>query len=161
MRKSSSLSGVRLIALLEAVKSLLVLLAGFGLLTLVHQDAEALASRLIERLHLNAANKYPKIFIDAASKLTDTRLWLLATLAMIYAIARAVEAYGLWHERRWAEWFALLSGAIYLPFDVFELCHHINGIKISALIVNLVIVAFIASRLHFREIPVTDSQSRE
>ena len=144
---TSSLSGVRLIAVFEAAKALLVLLAGFGLLTLIHHDVQALAARLIGRLHLNAANRYPQIFIDAASHLTDARLWLLAALAMIYATVRAAEAYGLWNERRWAEWIAVLSGAIYLPVELYELRQHITGIKIGALLTNLVIVAFIGWRL--------------
>ena len=144
---TSSLSGVRLIAVFEAAKALLVLVAGFGILALIHHDVQAVAARLIGRLHLNAANRYPQIFIDAASRLTDARLWLLAALAMIYATVRAAEAYGLWNERRWAEWIAVLSGAIYLPVELYELRQHVTEIKIGALITNIVIVAFIGWRL--------------
>jgi uncharacterized membrane protein (DUF2068 family) len=134
--------GIRMVALVEAAKSLFVLLAGFGLLTLLHHDLHALAARVIERLHLNPARKYPRIFIDAASQLTDARLWLLASLALIYALCRAIEAYGLWRERAWAEWFALVTGAIYLPVEVYELCHGVSWIKALALTVNLGIVAY-------------------
>lgn len=79
MKSFSFPSGIRFIAFVEAAKALLVLLAGFGLLALIDHDAEAVASQVIARLHLDAANRYPKIFIDAASHVTDARLWLLAT----------------------------------------------------------------------------------
>jgi uncharacterized membrane protein (DUF2068 family) len=147
MRLSACPTGVRTIAVVEAGKAILVLLAGFGLLALVHRDVEEIAAELIRRLHLNAANHYPKIFIDAAARVTDARLWLLAVSAMVYAIVRLVEAYGLWFERRWAEWIALLSGAVYLPVEVYELGRHVTAIKIAALVINLIIVAFIGGRL--------------
>ncbi len=51
---------------------------------------------------------------------------------MVYSGARSVEAYGLWFERRWAEWFALISGAIYLPVEIYELRRHVTEIKIAA-----------------------------
>ena len=147
MKTPSSTYGVRFIAIVEAAKAVVVLLAGFGLLTLIHRDVEAAAAHVIRRLHLNAANHYPRIFLDAASRVTDTHLWIMAGLAMFYALARLVEAYGLWFDRRWAEWFALISGAIYLPVEVYELCHHANAIKAAALVINLIIVSFIGWRL--------------
>jgi len=134
--------GVRAVALVEAAKAALVLLAGFGLLALIHHDVEALAAKLIARLHLNAANRFPRIFIDAASRLTDARLWFLASMALVYAIVRSIEAYGLWRERAWAEWFALVTGGIYLPIEIYELLHGVTGVKIGAVIVNLAVVAY-------------------
>jgi uncharacterized membrane protein (DUF2068 family) len=134
--------GVRAVALLEAAKAAVVLLAGFGLLALIHHDVEALAARLIAHLHLNAASRFPRIFIDAAGRLTDARLWLLAALALVYAIVRSIEAYGLWRERAWAEWFALVTGGIYLPVEIYELLHGVNWIKIGAIVVNVAVVVY-------------------
>src|SRR5438105_15697550 len=125
--------GVRAVAVFEAAKAALVLMAGFGLLALIHHDMHALAAQFIERMHLNPANRYPQIFIKAAARLTDARLWLLAGLAMIYSLARAVEAYGLWRERTWAQWFALLTGAIYLPIEVYGLTNGITPLKLGAI----------------------------
>lgn len=34
---------------------------------------------------------------------------------------RFVEAYGLWRERRWANWLAAISEGIYLPVEIYEL----------------------------------------
>ncbi len=118
-------------------------------MALIHHDVRShrLARIITHALHLNPANQYPRIFVDAASHVSDTRLWFLASLAMVYSGARSVEAYGLWFERRWAEWFALVSGAIYLPVEIYELRRHVTEIKIAALVVNVVIVAFIGWRL--------------
>ena len=59
--------------------------------------------------------------------MTDARLWLLAAAATAYALVRGVEAYGLWFERRWAEWFALVSAGLYVPVEIFELWHEFEA----------------------------------
>ena len=135
-------SGLCTLALFEAAKGALVLLVGFGLLALVHHDIQRFAERLITHFHLNSAAHYPRIFVAAASQLTDIRLSLIAAGAAAYSLVRFIEAYGLWYARRWAEWFAALSGAIYVPFEVFEFFKHYSWLSLGALIVNLAIVTF-------------------
>lgn len=117
-------------------------MVGFGLLSFIGHDAEEMAEHLVSRLHLNPARHYPMVFIQAMAEITDARLWLFAGLAALYAAVRFIEAYGLWQARRWAEWFAALSGAIYVPFEVFELWHHATWLKFAALVINLVIVGY-------------------
>jgi uncharacterized membrane protein (DUF2068 family) len=148
MLKEPWLKGVRGIALIEAAKGAVVLLAGFGLLALIHEDVQTLAEMLVGRLHLDAARKYPRIFIDVASHMTDARLWLLAGLAMVYACARGVEAYGLWRERRWAEWFALVTGSVYVPLEIYAIWRHATWVKVLALVVNSVVVGYMAHVLY-------------
>jgi uncharacterized membrane protein (DUF2068 family) len=138
------LTTVRAIAIFEAAKGALVLVAGLGLLSLINRDVEEIAERFVRHSHLNPASHYPKIFIDAASHLTNAHLWLLAGAAALYTLVRWVEAYGLWFERRWAEWFALIAGGIYVPVEIYELVHRPSWIKAAVLITNLAIVAYMA-----------------
>lgn len=145
--------GLKAVALVEAAKAAVVLLAGFGLLALIHHDVEGLAARIVSRLHLNPAKKYPHIFLDAAAKVTDSWLWLLAGAAFAYAACRAAEAYGLWRSRAWAEWFGALTGAIYVPFEIYELVRDPTWIAVSALIVNVAVVALLACALWRRQPP--------
>ena len=140
-------SGVRIVAAFEAAKGLLVLGAGFGLLTVVHKDVRSVAEELIRHLHLNPASRSPRIFLDAAERFSDARLWLLAVLAFAYAGLRLVEAYGLWRARRWAEWIAVASGAIYMPFEIYELTHGISLLRVGTFVGNIVIVAYMAYAL--------------
>lgn len=134
--------GLRTIAMVEAFKGAIVLVIGFGLLSFLGRDAEEAAEHLINRLHLNPAHHYPQIFIQAMGDVTDSGLWVLAGLAALYSLVRFVEAYGLWYHRRWAEWLAALSGAVYVPVEIYEIAHHSSWIKIAALVINLAIVAY-------------------
>jgi uncharacterized membrane protein (DUF2068 family) len=135
--------GLRCVALMEATKALVVLVAGFGLLSLIHHDLHAVAERVIARLHLNPAKHTARIFLDALANVNDSRLRLLAVLALSYAVVRLVEAYGLWRARRWAEWFAVGSALIYVPFELYELARGYDPLKLGALIANLLVVAYL------------------
>ena len=134
------LKTLRAVALIEATKGMLVILTGFGALSLIHRDVQQFAERLVGHLHLNPAKHFPQIFIEAASHLTDARLWTLAAFAAAYGLVRLIEAYGLWHGRRWAEWFAAASGAIYVPFELYELLHKVSWLTLGTLAVNLLVV---------------------
>jgi uncharacterized membrane protein (DUF2068 family) len=61
-------------------------------LSLLHHDAARFAVLLLRHLHLNPASQYPKIFIMAASRLNDARLWLFASVALAYAAVCFIEA---------------------------------------------------------------------
>jgi uncharacterized membrane protein (DUF2068 family) len=136
-------TGLRAVAAIEATKGSLVVVAGLGLLSLLHHDVQRVAESVVRHLHLNPARHYPRVFIEAATRMTDTRLWLLASGAFAYAAARGVEAYGLWRARAWAEWFAILSGALYLPIEIYALVHHATAVETSILLINVAIVAYV------------------
>ena len=131
-------------ALLEATKGALVLAAGAGLLALVHHDLQAIGELWVSHLHLNPASRYPRIFLELLGNVRDAQIWLLSLAALGYATVRFIEAYGLWRGRRWAEWFAVLSGGIYIPFELYELGAGISSLKLAALAINLAVVGYMA-----------------
>ena len=133
-------SAMRLVACFEAFKGVLVLLAASGLLSLLHKDIEAIAVRLIEHMHLNPASKYATIFLDAAARLQDSRLVMLALGAAAYATIRLVEGWGLYRERAWAEVLAAASGAIYMPIEVYGWFKHPTWFRFAVFVVNAAVV---------------------
>ena len=145
----------RAIALLEAAKGIVVLLAGFGVLAFVHRDAQHTAEELVRQFHPNPASRYPRIFIQAAAHLTDARLWWLALFAFLYSFLRLVEAYGLWRERAWGEWFAISSSGIYLPIETYELFKGLTWPKVLLTAVNLLILVYLARVVWQPRRPVT------
>ena len=139
-------NALRAVALFEAGKGSLVLLAGFGVLTLLHRDLGAMAESLVAHLHLNPASHLPTVFIDSMGKLDGKEVWFAAGAAL-YAAVRFVEAGGLWFHRRWAEWFAAASGAIYVPFEIRAFAIHPSGLSAGLLLVNLLIVGLMLREL--------------
>jgi len=145
------LKTVRAVALFEAAKGLLVLLTGFGALSFFRHDTQHLAEQLISHLHLNPARHFPRVFLDAAADLANAHLWMLATVAATYSAVRFTEAYGLWFGRRWAEWFAAISGGIYIPLEVYELLHRPTWLACGALAANVAIVGLMIFALRRTE----------
>jgi uncharacterized membrane protein (DUF2068 family) len=139
--------GLRAVALFEAGKGLTVLVAGSGVLLLVHRNVQAIAERLVLHLHLNPASRYPRIFLHVVTEATPGRLRLLALSALGYASLRFSEAWGLWFNRRWAEWMGVITGLVYVPVEARAMIRR-PGIEPAVfLVLNLAIVLFLGYRL--------------
>lgn len=140
---TASDAGLRTVAAFEALKGALVLIVGLGGLTFLHRDLDEFAEHLLRFLHLNPEGHRAQVFLDAAARVTDRQLWILAAGALAYSTVRLIEAYGLWHRRVWAEWFAIISGGLYIPVELYELIHRPRHIKAVILMVNVAIVAYL------------------
>lgn len=140
--------GLRGVALFEASKGLLAILAAIWVLTLRHKDmkevAESFLAALHRVLHINPDRHFFQLIMRSVGGVTPSGLRVVALLILAYAVIRFVEATGLWLEKEWAEWFALISGAAYMPWLIYELVRHPTGFKWFALALNLVIVLYLA-----------------
>lgn len=134
---------MRAVALMEAFKGTVVVGAGFGLLSLLNRDVQQMAMALVTRLHIDPHSHYAAIFLDAADKLTDARLWGLAAFSLVYAAVRFAEGYGMWFGHRWGSWLGAVSGVIYVPVEVYELWHRPSALKACTLSLNVVVVAYL------------------
>ena len=135
--------GLHVVALFEGAKGLLVLVVGCGLLSFIHKDVHEAAMRQVEHIHLNPASHYPRVFLDLTERITDTRLWGLAVAAAMYSVVRMVEAVGLWLRKSWAEWFAVLTGGMYIPIEIFEVVRGVTWPKVTVLVINLGVVSYL------------------
>lgn len=140
-------NGLRVVALLEACKGAVVLVAGFGLLTALHQGAAQVVEELARHMHMNPAQGYPQIFVEWAADTSNGQLRLLAMGAFGYAAMRVTEAFGLWWHRRWAQWFSIASGAVYVPIELYKIATGFSLLNAALLLANLGIVAYMAHTL--------------
>lgn len=140
--------GLRGIALLEAAKGLLAVMVAIWLVSLLHKDIQNVAEHLLRILHkifrLNPDGHLAREIIRGARHVTrgNLHLWIGGTI--LYSGIRFAEATGLWLEKQWAEWFALISGCLYLPIEIYELAHHATPIKWGIFATNVLIVAYLA-----------------
>jgi uncharacterized membrane protein (DUF2068 family) len=140
--QQASKAGLRTVAAIEALKGIIVLILGLALLGLLHKDAEDVAERFLEHLHINPDRRLAQALLNSASHVTDARLWTIAAAAVIYAAVRFTEGWGLWNRRVWAEWFALLSGALYLPWEVLKVAERPNWEHLGILGANVCILLY-------------------
>ena len=144
LSKQSHVRGLHIVALFEGAKGLLVLLVGFELLTYIHKDINEAAMHLVKHFHLNPASHYPRIFLDLMEHIDDAKLWSMALAAAMYFIVRMIEAFGLWLRKTWAEWFAVITGGMYIPFEIYEVAIKVSLPRITVLVVNLGVVSYLS-----------------
>ena len=138
---------LRVVAVFELAKGVLALAAGAGLLAFVHRDIGDVVTELLLHLHLNPARRIPGIFVLLADRVASMDLWLVAIGAAAYAVVRIAEAYGLWFNREWAEWLGAVSGAIYVPFELYALAKGVTPLRLVTLAINLLVVAVLSDAL--------------
>lgn len=137
----ASIAGLRAVATFEALKGIVVLLLGLTLLA-IHHHAEDFAESLLYHLHIDPDRRLAHMLMTAATKVSDARLWTIAAATLTYSAVRFVESWGLWNRRVWAEWFALLSGAMYLPWEILKITERVDWERIAVLGVNILIVVY-------------------
>jgi len=147
MAKPSRHLGLKGVALFEASKGALVIVAGLGLMALLHHDAQAMAEEIVRKLHLNPGMHYPRVFLELFNQPSNTRLWAIGGSALVYAAMRFTEAYGLWRERTWASWLGVWSGGVYIPLELYEAVAHPTWLHIGLAVANAGVVLYLAQGL--------------
>lgn len=142
-RDLTSVKGIRAIAVYEALKGIVVLIAGIGVLTLIHKNIQDFAEDVVFGLHLDPTSHYPQMFIEAVGKIDSNKIIYIFLFSVVYTIVRFTEAYGLWFLRAWAEWFAIISGSIYLPLEIYEIFKKPDILRVSIFLINLAIVLYL------------------
>ena len=76
----------------------------------------------------------------------------IAVLACLMGALRWVEAGGIWLNQSWAQWLAVFSGFIYIPFEVNELIHRFSWLMVVILFINTLIVAYLLYVLYAKRL---------
>ncbi len=79
-------------------------------------------------------------------KIPPKNLQIGAFATFLYGAIAGIEAIGLWFEQAWARWLILISVAMSIPVEIFELVHHMTGIKWLLFVINLVVFWYVLRR---------------
>lgn len=135
--------GLRTVAIVEVSKGLAGSIAGVLVVALVHKDVWDIVESCFEFLHINPDRHFAQWLLDLADKVTDAQLWTLACLLFAYSLLRFIEGYGLWCTRVWAEWLAIFSGLVYMPFEIREILHKSSPMRWGLLLINIGLVVYV------------------
>ena len=139
----TSKKGIKAIAIFEMVKGVLGLIVGITLTFLLHSNLTAIAEQILDVLHVDASGHFAQMFVEKVSHINESNILVVIIIAFVYTLVRMIEGYGLWHLRPWAEWFAIISGGIYLPFEIYEIFHKPSILKFAILLGNILIVLYL------------------
>ena len=145
--QSSLRTAVRAMAMFEATKGVAALLGLWGVLSLLHHDIHRLVLELIGHMGLSPQQRYPALLLQAADALNVTPVSTLVLLGCLYAAVRFIEAWGLWQDKAWGEWFGVLASTVYLPFELLHLLHRSSWQAMLVLALNIALVMVLLARL--------------
>jgi uncharacterized membrane protein (DUF2068 family) len=117
------------------------------MLSLRETDLHAVTDEFLLKHGINPERHYMRLFIEGVAKATHHHSSEIAAVGFVYALVRFVEGYGLWRERRWAEWFAVISAGIYLPLELTHFGRHPSFFTAGVILVNMLIMLYLASLL--------------
>jgi len=149
---------LRLLAVERFLRGVVLLLAAIAIERFKSDQGslQQLFAKDLPALRTFAANFHIDVDANAITRSVSHLLYvkpktltLVALLVAAYAAIELAEAVGLWLLKRWGEYFTAVATAVFLPFEVFELTHHITITKVLALVVNLAAVVYlvVAKRL--------------
>ena len=130
---------LRSVAVFEFAKGAAVLAAALSLYWL---NPSNVADAFLNFLHISPDHHVAHLLFSLADRLSDITIWHVVVGACCYSGLRFTEAYGLWWERAWAEWIALVSGAIYLPVEIRLMFRRVTLLHVGVFLVNVAIVIF-------------------
>ncbi len=135
--------GLKAVAILEITKASLALITGIWFFSTLGRDWSIAFEELLHHFYPEAP--VPERIVSFF-KLFDSQYQIIAASGFIlYAILHFAEGIGLWKSQHWAEWLGVISGGIYIPFEVFELSNHPSWITLVILAINLAAVVYLAA----------------
>lgn len=139
-----------LIGLFKLAKGLGLLIAGFGLLRLMHRDVASVAQRWIEVLRVDPDNRFIHRALLKVFNVTPKQLRELSVGTFVYAAIFLTEGTGLLARKHWAEYVTLISTGLFIPLEVWEIHRHFTMLKLGVTVVNVAIVWYLALRIKRR-----------
>jgi uncharacterized membrane protein (DUF2068 family) len=141
---------LRLIAVERSLRGLLLLAAGVYLLFHLSTDFGQLADRIIRSVELDPRHHFLHKFVTRLHSLRAHQLRIVGLVALGYGGLELVEGVGLWFDQLWAEYLTVIATSLLIPLELYQLVIHPTLWKAGGLIVNVLIVIYLASALRRR-----------
>jgi uncharacterized membrane protein (DUF2068 family) len=140
-------TGLTVLAIEKSIGALFFFAATITLLVLdarnvTHPLQAVFAEELGEDPHDFVAN----LLIGLLPQISRSALLTLALISAGYLVLHVVESTGLWLGQLWVEYLILIETAAFLPYEVYELVRHPTVFKVVILVVNVLIVGYLARR---------------
>jgi uncharacterized membrane protein (DUF2068 family) len=141
---------LRLIAAERVVRGALLIAAGIYLFGHLKSDFGKLADKWMRKLELDPNRHFLHRIVEHLHNLTTNEVKIFAFLAVGYGLLELVEGVGLWLDRLWAEFLTVIATTLLVPLEVYELVRKPGPVKAAGIVVNVLIVLYLARRLRKR-----------
>jgi len=141
---SASEKWVIAIGLIKLVKAALFILLGIGAIKLLHRDLVDVVTHFIVGLRFDPEGRFVNLILEKVALINPHRLKLISFAIFAYAALDIIEGTGLVLRKTWAEYVTLILTASFLPWEMFEIFHHVTWLKIVLTLLNIAVVVYLA-----------------
>jgi uncharacterized membrane protein (DUF2068 family) len=136
-------SGLMLIGLFKLAKAIFFFCIGAGAVHLLHKDVGDEVTRLALRLRFDPESRLVALLLHKADLIDAHRLRQISVGTFGYSALALTEGIGLLLEKVWAEYLTLLLTVSFLPWELYELVRRPDWFRLSLLIINLAVLAYL------------------
>jgi uncharacterized membrane protein (DUF2068 family) len=133
-----------LIGVLKLLKAVLFVSMGFGVIRLLHKDVADVLLQVTTAFRFDPENRFVNILLEKSALLTPHALKEISIGMFLYAALDVIEGTGLVLEKAWAEYFTLILTGSFLPWEIYEIIHHVTIFKVVITVLNLAVFVYLA-----------------
>ena len=148
--KETAATGILLIGIFKLVKGLLLVAVGIGALKLLHKDIAEVVDHWVTVLRVDPDNDFIHRILVKVLAVTPKQLEELSIGTFFYASLLLTEGVGLLMRQHWAEYFTVITTAVFIPLELYELAKHFTLMKVVVLAINVAIVWYLVNRVRGR-----------
>ncbi len=134
------------IAVFKFVKVAVLVAVGLAALHILDPALVAHAEHAISAAFSPLGHERVQRFIEHVNRLHGAKVTLFGIGAFLYAALFAVEGTGLWLQKHWAEYLTIISTALLIPPEIYEMTRRLSVPRISTLVVNIAVLVYLVVR---------------
>jgi uncharacterized membrane protein (DUF2068 family) len=124
-------------------KSILFFCIGVGAIHLLHKDLGDVVMRVAMALKFDPESRFVGLLLNKVDLIDMHRLKLISLGTFAYSAVALTEGVGLVLEKVWAEYLTLILTISFLPWELYELVREPNWFRLSLLLINLAVLAYL------------------
>jgi uncharacterized membrane protein (DUF2068 family) len=114
---------------------------------MLHRDVSASVMHWIDLLRVDPDNRFIHKIIIRSFGIHEKQLRAISAGTFFYASILLTEGIGLLMRKHWAEWFTVISTAVFIPLEVYEIFHRFTFVRVGVLLLNAAIVWYLVNRI--------------
>ena len=131
------------IALFKLFKASVMVAAGVTAIVFRKTNPARLMTHWVDYLRLDPHNRFIDPIIDRLHLITPQTMEMIAGGTFFYAIMFAIEGFGLYFEKVWAEYLVLIDTAVLLPLEIYEITRKPDVLRIGIFVGNLLVLTYL------------------
>jgi uncharacterized membrane protein (DUF2068 family) len=142
--------GFVIIGIFKLMKGALLLVFA---LSLLHKDTAEIVRHLAHVFQVDTDSKFVQYWLVEVGLVQQRDLALVVTTSLFYSALLSTEGTGLLMQKVWAEYLTSIITASFIPIEIYALARHTTIARMSLLLVNILVVAYLMFRLGQRNRP--------